>query len=377
MRDVAALVMVEISESMASSSAREAGATNNDFESLGFRARMRIGSLHQGEAAGRAPQPHTAMTKRPDRLPPLDLLAAFEAVARHQSFTKAGAERFVTQSAISRQIKMLEEDLGAALFLRKHRRLELTEDGRRLFETCTTLFAQLRTEVARIRKPRTRTTLAVTSTPGFALLWLIPRLGQFTQAHPDVDVRLDADVAWRDLKADALDIAIRYGDVNDGHGQLLFRESVLPVCSAKLAHNVALALHAPADLQHHTLLQVAIPPGSTMPDEWGPWLQAAGLAGLRPAATLTFSNYDEAIAAALEGQGVALGRLPLVEHLLRTNKLVAPWRDAVPSARAYFLAINPDARASPAVLAFKEWLLAGAAPYAATALEPANVISAS
>lgn len=298
-----------------------------------------------------------AMTKRLDRLPPLDLLVTFEAVARHLSITKAGAERFVTQSAISRQIKQLEDDLGTALFLRKHRALELTEDGRSLYETCTPLAVQLRSALAGIRKPRVRQTLSITTTPGFAMLWLIPRLGQFTREHPDIDVRLDSDVAWRDLAADDIDLAVRYGSVGAAYGRPLFRETVLPLCHPKLLDDAAHPLREPGDLQQQTLLQVAIPAGSTMPSEWGPWLQAMGLSGMRPAATLTFSNYDEAIAAALMGQGVALGRLPLVEHLMRTRKLVALFEGAIASQREYFVALNPAAKDNPAVQALERWLM--------------------
>ena len=132
------------------------------------------------------------MRKDPKRLPSLDLLSAFEAAARQLSFTKAGAERFVTQSAISRQVKALENDLGVALFRRRHRALALTDDGRRLLETCATVLAQLQVTVARIRAPDARQVLALTTTPGVASLWLIPRLALFTEAHPGFDVRLDA-----------------------------------------------------------------------------------------------------------------------------------------------------------------------------------------
>src|SRR5690349_14731624 len=120
------------------------------------------------------------MQNRPDRLPPLELLAAFEAAARHLSFTRAGAERFVTQSAVSRQIRALEDELGVALFRRRHRALGLTEAGLRLQATCQTALAQLRATVAEIRAPAQREVLSLTTTPGLASLWLIPRLPAFT-----------------------------------------------------------------------------------------------------------------------------------------------------------------------------------------------------
>lgn len=297
------------------------------------------------------------MQKNPERLPPLDLLAAFEAAARHLSFTKAGAERFVTQSAISRQIKALENELGTALFMRRHRALALTDEGRRLHETCGSVMAQLRTTVTKIRAPAARQVLALTTTPGIASLWLIPRLALFTKAHPDIDVRLDASLRRRDLAADGFDLAIRYGRTESRYGTPLGGESMQPVCSPQLTRDKSSPLNTPADLRMHTLLQVVIPPGTNMPLEWDPWLQAVGLADLRPAATLSFSNYDEAIAAALSGQGVALGRRPLIDSLLKSRKLVAPFKGTVASPRAYFLIVEPGARAKPAVKAFERWLL--------------------
>jgi DNA-binding transcriptional LysR family regulator len=300
------------------------------------------------------------MRTDPQRLPPLDLLAAFESAGRHLSFTKAGEERFVTQSAISRQIRALEEELGVSLFRRGHRALALTEDGRRLLETCASVFAQLRGTMERIRAPGKRQGLALTTTPGLASLWLIPRLPSFTRKHPGIDVRIDASYERHALTADGFDVAIRYGRANETQGTPLFRESTLPVCSPRLLRDKSRPLAMPSDLRLHTLLQVTIPPRSRMPFEWESWLPAAGLSGLRPASTLSFSNYDEAITAALSGQGVALGRRPLVDSLLKSGKLVAPFKSAVASPRAYVLIIEAGARSRPEVRAFERWLLAQA-----------------
>ncbi len=297
------------------------------------------------------------MRKNPARLPPLDLLASFEAAARTLSFTKAGEERFVTQSAISRQIRALEESLGVALFHRQHRALALTDDGRCLHEVCMEVFALLRATVSRIRAADERQVLSLTTTPGLASLWLIPRLSLFTSEHPDIDVRIDASYRQRELETDGFDVAIRYGRANARHGTALFRESMLPVCSPALARDKSRPLIEPADLGRHTLLQVPVPASSSVPLEWDPWLQAVGLTGLRPAATLSFSNYDEAITAALAGQGVALGRRPLIDHLLKGRKLVAPFKGTVASPRGYFLMIEPTARARPAVQALEHWIL--------------------
>jgi LysR family transcriptional regulator, glycine cleavage system transcriptional activator len=297
------------------------------------------------------------MSTPPDRLPPLDLLAAFEAAARHLSFTRAAAERFITQSAMSRQIQQLEEHLGVALFKRRHRALSLTEAGLRLHATCTVTLEQLRGTLRDIRAPARREVLALTTTPGFAAFWLIPRLPSFTRAHPGIDVRLDTSYERRDLRADEFDLAVRYGRVGASEGRAMFGEAVQPVCSPALLRNRNAPLKTPSDLRLHTLLQMASPAGSGMPLEWEPWLQAVGLPDLEPAARLSFSAYGEAIAAAQAGQGVALGRRPLIDALLRARKLVTPFKDATATTRAYFLVVEPAARPRPAVRALEQWLL--------------------
>ena len=296
------------------------------------------------------------MQKDPARLPPLDLLAAFESAARHLSFTRAANERFVTQSAMSRQIQALEQELGVALFRRHHRALTLTDDGQRLHAVCTGVLAQLRDAVAQIRAPQRREVLSLTTTPGLASLWLIPRLPLFTKAHPGIDVRLDTSLELRDLRADGFDLALRYGPRGRGEGTPLFAEAMLPVCSPALLRSGP-PLRRPQDLRLHTLLQLAYVPSAGMPLEWDLWLQAVGLPELQPAATSSFSSYGEVIAAALAGHGVALGRRPLVDALLKSRKLVAPFKDAAASPRAYFLVVEAGARARPAVRALEQWLL--------------------
>lgn len=293
-----------------------------------------------------------------DRLPPLDLLAAFEAAARHLSFTKAAAERFITQSAMSRQMRALEDELGVALFRREHRALTLTEAGARLFGVCGAVLAQLRATVHGLRAPQRREVLSLTTTPGLASFWLIPRLPEFTRSHPGIDVRLDATLELRQLAADGFDLAIRYARPDKVAGQTLFGESVLPVCSPKLLRT--LPLRRAQDLQSHTLLQLVPSVGTGMPVEWEPWLQTMGVPGLEPAARLSMTSYPELIAAAVAGQGVALGRRPLVDALLRRRQLVAPLPEGIATPRSYILVVDVAARARPAVRALEAWLLAQA-----------------
>ncbi len=297
------------------------------------------------------------MRKPASRLPPLELLPTFDAAARHLSFTKAAAERFLTQSAVSRQIKMLEEDLGVALFRRRHRAIELTDDGRRLSEAVRIALEGLRDTVVRIRAPIRREVLALTTTPGFAALWLIPRLAAFVASHPGIDVRIDASLAKRDLVDDEFDLAIRYASARAALGTPLFQESVQPVCAPALARDRSRPLKTPTDLLRHTLLQIDIPRDAGIQAEWELWAQAVGIGSLESAQSLTFTNYDTAIAAAVAGQGVALGRHPLVNDLLEQRALVAPLHDERSSARAYFLVLEPKAARRPSVRAFANWVI--------------------
>lgn len=297
------------------------------------------------------------MPKDPRRLPPLDRLVVFDAAARHLSFTKAAAERFLTQSAVSRQVAALEGDLGVALFRRRHRALDLTDDGRRLAEATATALAGLRTAVATIRAPQRREVLSLTTTPGLASLWLIPRLQGFMALHPGVDVRIDASHDLRALAGEGFDIAIRYGPLGATAGTPLFEESIQPVCAPALARRAGAPLRTPADLRHHTLLLVAMSPGAGMPLEWQSWLRAVGAADVEPAGTLTFNTYETAVAAAVAGQGVVLGRRPIVDALLRRRTLVAPFRGQTTLARGYFLVVEPTVAAKPAVQALAAWLL--------------------
>ena len=301
------------------------------------------------------------MRKDLDRLPPLDLLLAFEAAARHLSFTRAADERFVTQSAISRQIRSLEDDLGVELFARGHRALTLTAPGQKLLQACQGMLAQMRRTVSSIRAPNAREVLALSTTPSFASYWLIPRLHSFTQANPGVDVRLDASYEVRDLQADGFDIAVRYQKANASDGERLFSESMLPVCAPALRRSKDTPLKVPADLRLHTLLEVESMGASGAPVEWNSWLQANGVPDLEPRSKLTFSSYNEVVAAAVAGQGVALGRRPLLDSLLRQRQLVAPFGDARETAKAYFVLTDPAARVRPAVRALEQWLRTQAA----------------
>ena len=292
-------------------------------------------------------------------LPPLETLVAFEAAARHLSFTRAGDEIALTQSAVSRQIQSLEERLGTPLFRRLHRALELTDAGAALLLSVRDALGTLDRTVRTLRRADAPRAVVVTSTAGFAGLWLIPRLSSFVALHPGIDVRISATNAIARLDHDGVDVAVRYQPIaTQPVGSIaLFGESVSPVCAPRLLRTCRLKV--PADLARATLLRMETDSADPLQD-WGLWLQAMRLESLRPANVLHFSSYDQLISAAIAGQGVALGRMPLIADLLKAKKLVAPCSLSVASPRGYALIVAPDAVVRPEVAAFCDWLTAEA-----------------
>ena len=213
-------------------------------------------------------------------MPSLDLLQGFEAAARHLSFTKAGEELFLTQSAVSRQIKELEDQLGVPLFHRRHRALALTDAGQQFYAAAAQVLTTMRTATSRLKAQSGRRPLSVTTTNSFAALWLIPRLAGFTRTHPGVDVRITADTRVQDLDRDGLDVAIRHGppSLAGPHAVRLFGERVLPVCSPKLLRKNP--LREPADLKNHCLLVYDDPDARHPWLHWKTWLEVAGIPDL-------------------------------------------------------------------------------------------------
>ena len=293
-------------------------------------------------------------------LPRLDLLRSFDAAARSLSFTLAAHELFLTQSAVSRQIQQMEAALGVPLFERRHRALALTDAGHTMHRAVVDCLERLRDATALVRTTTQMRHVSVTTTPGFASLWLIPRLARFTANHPLVDVRISATLEVQDLDRSQLDLAVRFCPTSQGVGPPLFEELVLPVCSPQLVVNRANPLKKPADLANHTLLAVDTPRGMALIGDWEPWLKVMGLPEVRTKNTLRFTQYADAIGAAVAGQGVAIGRFPLLNELLRDKRLVAPFKGAAASQRGYFLALGARAAANPDAQDFARWLRAEA-----------------
>jgi DNA-binding transcriptional LysR family regulator len=298
-------------------------------------------------------------------LPSLDLLKTFEAAARHLSFTRAGAELFLSQSAVSRQIQQLETQLGTALFLRRTRALLLTEAGQRYYRDVVQALHQLREAGAALREAGAARIVTVTAAVTFASLWLVPRLADFQQHHPDIEVRVAADNALRDLDRERIDVAVRYATRKlAGAGALrLFGERVLPVCSPAYARRHG--LRAPRDLARCVLLHFADPLQPTPWLTWEAWFEAVAERAPAARGVLRFSHYDMMLRAATSGQGVALGRLPLIAAALDDGALIAPFAAARYSAgareRAYWLNAAATARERLAVRTFMQWLRAQAA----------------
>ncbi len=296
------------------------------------------------------------------RLPSLDLLRGFEAAARHLSFTKAARELHVTQSAVSRQIKTIEAQLGVALFRRLNRALLLTEEGQALSRAVAGALAGIEQAVSRLPAVAENRPITVTTTVSFAALWLVPRLARFRAAHPHTDVRLAASNEVADLERDRIDLAIRFCEPRSAPpGAIpLTGEDVFPVASPRLMRDRERPLKTPADLRHHVLLHPDDPLGEWPWLTWREWLTALKVPDLKPAGALHFSHYDQLVQAALAGEGVGIGRAPLVERFLKSGELVAPFRDRITVTRKYHVIVAPAARGQRRVQQFVDWLLAEA-----------------
>jgi DNA-binding transcriptional LysR family regulator len=299
------------------------------------------------------------MANKRYNLPQLGFFQGFEAAARTLSFTKAAEELFITQSAVSRQIKALEDHLGIKLFERRPRSLALTESGQALYRTATDVLERLQAATDQLRPDRGPRQLSLTTTTGFASLWLIPRLRRFTSLHPEIDVRISATTEALNLDRSLMDMAIRYcrPEAAPEGAVRLFGEDVLPVCSRSLLRERARPLKRPQDLQHHVLLHFDYPGAERSFMDWGTWLTAHGIGELKSAGALHFSAYEQMIQAAIAGQGVALGRQPLVHELIQSGLLVAPFEDKVAGPRGYFVIESSRGAGKPHVRQFSAWLL--------------------
>lgn len=254
------------------------------------------------------------------RLPSLDLVRGFVAVGRRMSITLAAEDLCLTQSAVSRQIHGLEEILGAKLLIRGHRSISFTAEGDRLFRSADGAVQQLQDVFASLIIPRGRRPVTVTSSTGVAGLWLLPQLGVFQTHWPGIDVRLAATNRVVDLKAEGVDLAVRYcAPATAPVGAIrLFGETIAPVAHPSLGITKLKSAEA---ISKHVLLEFDDPRRPWL--QWSEWLGSAGWGKVKPKGILRFNQYDLVIHAALAGQGIALGRLKLIEPLLSDGRLIS------------------------------------------------------
>lgn len=285
-------------------------------------------------------------------LPPLDALRGFVAAARRMSITAAARDLYLTQSAVSRQIQALEERLGTPLLVRGNRQIALTEAGAQLFALASPWLDQLAHLTASIRRDVPAAPVTISASIGVASLWILPRLGGFQAAHPDIDLRVETSNRVLDLKQEGIDLAIRYSPADNlpAGATHLFAEEIVPVASPGVA---ATAFASDAALAGHVLLELHDKSHPFL--HWGPWLKARGI-GQRPRGTLYFNQYDQLIQAAIEGNGVALGRIALLLPALRDGRLVARMdRRSRVDAYAYWLLCGDAERLDVAIV--RDWLL--------------------
>ncbi|MDR6659173.1 transcriptional regulator GcvA [Tardiphaga sp. 1201_B9_N1_1] len=294
------------------------------------------------------------------RLPSLNGLRAFEAAARHLSFTNAASELNVTQTAISHQIKRLEDELGLKLFVRQNRALALTPQGHDYLPGVRAAFNDLRLATDRLKRRDNDHVLTVSTLASMASKWLLPRISAFQKAHPDIDVRITTSTSMVDFKSGDVDAAIRYG-----RGQWpglradwLTADDLFPVCSPALRSGKK-ALLKPQDLADYTLLHSS----GGYDDDWRLWLTAAGLpADISKQPGLTFDMIFMTLQAAIDGLGVAIGRTTYVEGDLAKGRLVVPFDMRMPADAGFYL-VSPEASSDSRKLkAFRDWLLSQVPP---------------
>lgn len=296
------------------------------------------------------------------RLPSLNALRAFDAAGRHLSFSRAAEDLHVSAAAVGQQVRVLEDYLGARLFLRNNRAIELTAAGQALLPGVSAAFEQLTHAVEGFYRRSARRPLTVSIEPSFGARWLLTRLDGFREQHPGVEIRLDATVRVVDFNREAVDLAVRYGtgDYPDLRADHLFEERVFPVCSPRLIEGPH-PLREPEDLRWHTLLHMDWNPDNPTWPDWEMWLRAAGVSGVDATAGIQFEHgsYELMLEAAEAGQGVALAG-NVVGDDLRAGKLVRPFRTSVSQTYGYFV-VSPKATAdSPRIATFRDWLIAEA-----------------
>ncbi len=294
------------------------------------------------------------------QLPSLNALRAFEAAARHLSFTRAADELNVTQAAVSHQIKALEDQLGIILFRRLNRALLLTDEGQMLFPGVRDALDALAEATHRLKAREAGGPLTVSTLPSFAAKWLVPRMSRFQDRHPEIELRIAAAERLVDFARDNVDVAIRFGrgDWPGVHVELVAEETVTLVCGPAVRDS----LREPSDIARFTLLHEEMLPLDPSP-RWETWLRAAGVTGLETSHGPRFSHTHMMLQTVMDGHGLALAGTLLVDDDLAAGRLVAPFDLKLPSGFAYYLACPAPASDRPKIKAFWRWVLEETAGY--------------
>ncbi len=287
------------------------------------------------------------------KLPPLNPLRAFEAAARTLSFTKAADELFITQAAISHQIKILEDIIGIKLFKRLNRAVMLTEEGMIFLPHVRDALDILATGMNKLTDNETTGALTVSVMPSFAATWLVPRLMGFKQAYPEIDLRISANFELVDFNRDNIDVALRWGGGNYSGlmSQHFMTEDLFPVCSPDLLKNSKYPLNSPADLKYFPLIH------DEMGADWRMWLLAANIKDINIDKGMWLNQSDLVIQTAIAGQGIALGRSSIAHAALMSGQLIKPFDLTIPSDLAFYIVAPEGNFNKPKVKSFRQWIM--------------------
>ncbi|WP_115720239.1 transcriptional regulator GcvA [Gallaecimonas mangrovi] len=288
------------------------------------------------------------------RLPPLNALRVFESSARNASFAAAAEELFVTASAVSHQIKTLEEYLGVSLFSRNKRRVELTAAGEQYLTSIKHALDEIEAATQRLATSQENNVVQISVAPNFLIRWLMPRMARFQEQYPDVELQINASMGLIDFNRASTDMAVYFGngEWEDIEIHFLRKVMLMPVCSPKLATS-RLPLDKPEDLRNHTIIYV-----SKRKYEWENWLKQAGVPNLKPKGSMQISSGQLATAAAQEGLGVALADSTLTSREIESGRLVVPFDIKLDTLKAFYLVYRKNRPLTTGMKAFKEWVMA-------------------
>lgn len=294
----------------------------------------------------------------PHRMPSLNALRAFEAVAQHLSFAKAAEDLHVTKAAVAQQVRLLEAEIGAPLVRRSGRGLSLTDAGQAGLRDIKEGFAKLSAGARRMREARGRDLLVISAGASFAATWLVRRIGRFKQEHPEIDVLLDAARSATEMDREGIDAYIVWG-TGDFPGYVsirLFEEHAFPVCSPRLQAGPAPLVDL-GDLRHHTLLHLEWDWHYGAWPDWETWLNAAGVADVDVSRGIWFNQMSIALEAAIQGQGVALSTRALAADEIRLGHLVAPFATSVETPFGYYFVCRSESLRNAKFMALRQWLV--------------------